>query len=180
MAKIKGFRISVDAGHCAKGADTSAVGIGYEYKMNVEVKNLVIQKLRALGAIVQDCSIASSSSMDQSLAGRVAISNKFGAKLHICIHHNSFATPDGEGAEVLYVSPSGKLFAEAIQEEFVKLGFKNRGAKCDKELYVLNHTNAVAVLTEGCFISSPKDMKRYSAEKEATAIVNGVLKTISK
>jgi N-acetylmuramoyl-L-alanine amidase len=177
---IKGYRISVDAGHCKDGTtDGGAVGIGNEHKMNVEVKNLVVKKLQALGAIVKDCSLENCNTLNQSLAYRCNQSNAFKAQLHICIHHNCFNSK-AHGAEIEYVSEKGKLFADSIQDEFSKLGYTNRGIQKRNNLYVLNHTNAVAVLTECGFVDNKGDMKLYNSEKEASAIVNGVVAILGK
>jgi N-acetylmuramoyl-L-alanine amidase len=177
---IKGYKISVDAGHTKDGTkDSGAVGIGNEHKMNIEVKNFVIKKLQALGATVNDCSLENCNSLIQSLAYRTDTSNTFKAQLHICIHHNAF-NGQGHGSEVEYVSTRGKIFADAVQKEFVKLGFKDRGVQERDNLYVLNKTNAVCVLTEACFVDNKADMLLYNAEKEAQAIVNGIVNVIGK
>jgi N-acetylmuramoyl-L-alanine amidase len=178
---IKGYRISVDAGHTKDNSkDSGAVGIKNEHKMNIEVKNLVIKKLEALGAIVKDCSLENCRTLIESLAYRVNQSNNFKAQLHLCIHHNCFDDPKAQGVEVEYKSVNGKAFAEAIQKEFVKLGYSNRLVQKRDNLYVLNKTNAVCVLTECGFVSNAADMKLYSAEKESQAIVDGILQIIDK
>ena len=172
---VKNIRISVDAGHTHTGSDAGATGIGNEYNMNVQVKELVMKKLRALGAIVVDCSIANCSTMIESLKHRADTSNAFKAQIHICIHHNAFNCK-AHGAEVEYLSEKGKKLALAIQSEFVKLKYTNRGVQKRDNLYILKHTNAVCVLTECGFVDNAGDMKLYNAEHEAQAIVNGILK----
>lgn len=176
---IKGMKIAIDAGHTRVGSDTGATGIGNEYNMNVAVKELVIKKLQKVGAIALDCSIANSNTLMGSLKHRADVSNAFNAQMHICIHHNAY-NGKAHGAEVEYLSPKGKLLAEAIQSEFAKLGYKDRGVQKRDNLYILKHTNAVCVLTECCFVDNVGDMKLYSAEKEASAIVAGIIKILGK
>lgn len=172
---IKALRVSVDAGHNC-GQDQGAVGIGNENKMNMAVKNLVVKKLKALGAVVKDCTPSGKLTVMQSLAARCNTSNTFKAHIHLCLHHNCVDSPNVHGAEVEYISANGLKLAQCIQDEFVKLGYANRGPQMRKNLYVLKQTDAIAVLTECGFVGNAGDMKLYNAEKEAFAIVQGLLK----
>lgn len=178
---IKGVKISIDAGHQLPSVDSGAIGINnvIEDKLNREVADLVIQKLTNLGANVLDVTPKTANSLLDSLKQRCDSSNAFGAKVHLCIHHNAF---DGSvhGAETLYVSRQGSKLATAIQSEFVNLGYTNRGIKRRKDLYVLNHTIAIAVITECGFVDSAIDMDLYDCDKESTAIVNGVVYYIAQ
>jgi N-acetylmuramoyl-L-alanine amidase len=179
---IQGFRISVDAGHQFPSVDSGAIGIGnvIEDTLNREVANLVIQKLTTLGANVLDVTPQTAGCLLDSLAQRCDASNAFGAKVHICIHHNAF-DGNAHGAETLYVSKQGSKLATAIQNEIIKLGYINRGIKKRKDLYVLNHTIAiVAVITECGFVDSTIDMSLYDPDKESTSIVNGVVNYIAQ
>ena len=54
------------------------------------------------------------------------------------------------------------------------LGFKNRGVKINKKLYVLNHTKAPAMLIECCFVDDKDDVVLYDYKSIATAIVYGI------
>ena len=53
-------------------------------------------------------------------------------------------------------------------------GWRDRGAKKRTNLYVLNHTRAVAVLIECCFVDSQSDAQKWDADKCARAIVQAV------
>jgi N-acetylmuramoyl-L-alanine amidase len=170
---IEGFKISIDAGHQLPSVDSGAIGINnvIEDTLNREVADLVIQKLSNLGANVLDVTPQTATSLLDSLAQRCNSSNSFGAKIHLCIHHNAF-DGNAHGAETLYVSRQGSKLATAIQSEFAKLGYTNRGIKKRKDLYVLNHTIAIAVITECGFVDSTIDMALYDSDKESTAIFN--------
>lgn len=172
---LKGIKVSVDAGHCATGQDISSNGYINEYAHNIVVKNLVIQKLQSLGALVKDCSLVSSNKLIRSLEYRVNTSNSFGAKVHLCIHANCFDNPAAHGAEVEYYSNEGAKLAQCIQNEFVKLGYTDRKIQKRDNLYILKYTNAVCVLTEGFFVSNKADCSKYNAVKEADAIVKGLV-----
>ena len=54
------------------------------------------------------------------------------------------------------------------------LGFKNRGVKINKKLYVLNHTKAPAMLIECCFVDDKDDVALYDFKSMASAIVYGI------
>lgn len=59
-----------------------------------------------------------------------------------------------------------------------KLGFKDRGVKERKDLYVLHRTNSPAMLIECCFVDDKDDVKLYDAKKMAQAIVTGILSSV--
>lgn len=71
------------------------------------------------------------------------------------------------------ISPRGRSIAQSVLSKIVDLGFRNRGVK-NKGFYVLRNTKAPAILIEGCFIDSQRDMNLFNAEKMATAIVKGL------
>lgn len=178
---IKGCKISVDAGHTKDNTpDAGAVGVKNEYAMNVQVKELVIKKLRNLGALVMDCSVIDvrvdnpKEYLNKSLSHRTNTSNAFNANIHICIHHNCF-NGNAHGAEVEYVSYKGSKLAQCIQNQFVKLGYTDRKIQKRNNLFVLNQTKAVCVLTECGFVDSKSDMLLYDPEKESQAIVDGIV-----
>lgn len=77
-----------------------------------------------------------------------------------------------------------KALAENVQTELIGVtGAKNRGVKTTSSLYVLKNTTASAVLIECGFISNNNESKKLFAakyqDKIASAIVNGVYKTLS-
>ena len=56
-----------------------------------------------------------------------------------------------------------------------KLGFKDRGVKERKDLYVLHRTISPAMLIECCFVDDKDDVELYDYKKMAAAIVKGIL-----
>ncbi|MBR1781097.1 MAG: N-acetylmuramoyl-L-alanine amidase, partial [Oscillospiraceae bacterium] len=54
------------------------------------------------------------------------------------------------------------------------LGFRNRGLKTRKDLYVLKYTKAPALIVECCFADDADDVKLYDPDKMARAIVKGI------
>jgi len=155
-----------------------AIGLRKEDEMVNEVSYLVIEKLRELGHEVIDCTPSRNDfknihSTTDSLRLRCERANEANVDIVASMHFNYY-NGKSHGCEVFYVSNNGKKIAKPIQDELHKLGFYNRGVKLHKKLYVLNHTNEPAILIEGCFCDSEKDMAIFDAEKMSNAIVKGL------
>lgn len=174
--------INVHAGHNPDGKIAcGAIGLIKESTEARKVKNLVISKLQALGHTVYDCTVDNGKSQSDILQQIVKKCNAHKADLDVSIHFNSGANDragngKSTGAEVLvYDSKSkAKAYAENIVNSIVALGFKNRGVKYRSDLYVLRKCTALALLVECCFVDDADDVKLYSAESMASAIVKGI------
>lgn len=166
-------KFGIDIGHNCP-PDTGAEGLRVEDSMTLDVGKRVMAKLRALGHEVIDCTPRKAPSVRESLRLRCEKANSNNVNVFVSIHFNSFDQPQANGAEVFAVSPKGRQIAGKVLTEIIKLGFFNRGVKSGSHLYVVNATNAPAILIEPCFVSSPKDMELYDAEKMACAIVAGL------
>jgi len=106
-------------------------------------------------------------------------SNK--ADLDVSIHFNSGARNQSgngitTGTEVYVYSDQTFVNEKAknICNKISSLGFKNRGVKINKDLYVLKNTTAPAVLIECCFVDDKDDVERYNSNEMARAIVEGI------
>ncbi|EQJ83071.1 N-acetylmuramoyl-L-alanine amidase family protein, partial [Clostridioides difficile P48] len=102
--------------------------------------------------------------------------NNGGYDLLIELHLNA-SDGQGKGSEVLYYSNKGLEYATRICN---KLGtvFRNRRAKLDKGLYILNSSKPTAVLIESFFCDNKEDYekaKKLGHEGIAKLIVEGVL-----
>ncbi|HDK7180785.1 TPA: N-acetylmuramoyl-L-alanine amidase [Clostridium botulinum] len=164
---------AIDCGHTLSGSDYGAVGIKAESNLTREVGKRVINKLKAMGNTVVDCTLDSCSSLSQSLGYRVNKANNYNLDLFVSIHFNCF-NGSAHGTEVF--TYGGKSFTEAnrVLSNLSSLGFTNRGIKDGSNLYVLRHTKAKAMLIEVCFCDNKTDMNIYMAEKCANAIVEGI------
>lgn len=133
----------------------------------------VISKLRALGHTVYDCTDDSGRTQGQNLANIVRKCNSTEVDLNVSIHFNAGG---GAGTEVLVYSDTGEAagYAVKICAAISWLGYRNRGVKERKSLYVLRHTTAPALLVECCFVDSAADKALYDADKMASAIVAGI------
>lgn len=133
----------------------------------------VIAKLKALGHTVYDCTDDSGRTQGQNLANIVHACNARDVDLNVSIHFNAGG---GTGTEALVYSDTGAAagYAVKICAAISELGYRNRGVKERKNLYVLRRTTAPALLVECCFVDSAEDKALYDADKMASAIVAGI------
>lgn len=168
--------IGIDKGHSTwDKSPCGAVGLLNESKENRPVGDKVIQKLRALGHTVIDCSCNSASNVDEQLAAIVKKANAQKLDLFLSLHLNAGG---GTGAEIYTTNTSGaKEEAKRLIETYCnRTDFKNRGHKY-AEFYVLRHTVAPAMLIEMAFVDTEADYKKWNdlgAELIANAIVEGI------
>jgi N-acetylmuramoyl-L-alanine amidase len=169
-------KYAIDEGHLLNGFDTGAVGIGNEGLMNRQVGEIVIAELQALGHEVINVTPISAISLQDSLQQRVDKANNSNVDLYVALHENAGG---GQGTEI-WAGGSQKSIdvAHNVLDAIVATGFNNRGVKIQgqgyEHLYVLNNTNAPAILVEGCFVDSASDMSKWNAKVEAEAIVKGI------
>ncbi|MDZ8055459.1 MAG: N-acetylmuramoyl-L-alanine amidase [Aulosira sp. ZfuVER01] len=166
------MKFGVDIGHNCP-PDTGARGLKFEDNLTLDVGNRVISKLQALGHQVIPCKPNSASTVTQSLAQRCDKANANRVDVYVSIHFNSF-NGQANGTEVFAGSETSTKIAKPVLDEIVKLGFFNRGVKSGSHLYVLRNTNMPAILVEGCFLDSQKDMNLFNPEALANAIVKGL------
>lgn len=176
------MRINIHAGHNPDGkVGCGAVGLIKESTEARKVTFEVINLLRNMGHTAYDCTVDNGTSQNDVLSKIVAKCNKHDVDLDVSIHFNSGRddkTGDGNigGTEVYVYSENSKSkpAAERVCESIAQLGFKNRGVKTSKSLYVLNHTSAPAMLIECCFVDDKDDKKLYNYKTMAKAIVEGL------
>ena len=174
--------INVHAGHNPDGkVACGAIGIIRESTEARNVKNEVIRQLKGLGHTVYDCTVENGTSANNVLCNIVGKCNAHAADLDVSIHFNAGAkdmSGNGRttGVEAYIYSDNSKAkpFAEKIVKAIAALGFKNRGVKINKKLYVLNHTKAPAMLIECCFVDDKDDVALYDFKIMASAIVYGI------
>ena len=103
----------------------------------------------------------------------VKSSNNCGAELFLPIHCNASAAHTGYGVECWTYKCNKHEAAKRICSNMEKPGFRNRGIKDGRNLYVVKNTTAKAILIELFFLDNYTDRKRYlelGADKIATAI----------
>lgn len=169
------MKIGINCGHTIEGKGTGAVGYIVE---SVETRNVgykVIEKLKALGHTVVDCTINKASSSNAYLSRAVELANNTTLDVFVSIHFNAGG---GRGVEVY--TYEGRQYADAVAvcENIEKLGFRNRGVKAGTGFYVIRKTKAKSMLIEVCFVDTKSDVDLYKevgVEAIAQAIVEGIL-----
>lgn len=172
------MRINIHAGH--NFHTPGASGIFSETEEDRKVKNLVIEKLRAGGHTVYDCTDEEGMTEKANLANIVNKCNQHTVDYDVSIHFNSF-NQQAYGVEVLVYAfgSAAESAAQRVADRIGELGYTKRagGVKERPGLYVLKHTSNPAMLVECCFCDSEKDAAMYSAESMANAIVAGITGT---
>lgn len=174
------------AGHNPAGkVACGAVGLLNESVENRKINKEIIRLLKLNGHTVYDCTVSNGTSQRDVLKKIVAKCNKHDVSYDFSHHLNSGRNDkkgDGSigGFEVL-VTDTGKgkgAIAERMRKNMKELGFKDRGTKIRKDLYVLNQTNAPAILTEICFVDDKDDYNLYKKvghKAIAEALVKAIL-----
>ena len=152
-----------------------ASGCFSEVEEDRKVKDLVIGKLRSLGHTVYDCTDEVGETQSQNLSNIVAKCNAHNVDIDLSIHFNAF-NGSASGTEAYTYDNLGSAYktATALVNAISELGFKNRGAKVNKNYYVVRCTKAPAILLECCFCDNTEDAGKYNAESMANAIVKGL------
>ncbi|MGB3761274.1 MAG: N-acetylmuramoyl-L-alanine amidase [Rivularia sp. (in: cyanobacteria)] len=165
----------IDIGHnCFP--DTGAVGLKSEDYLTKEIGSRVIERLIALGHRCVSSLPSNVTSVNDSLRQRVQIANNNNVDVVVSIHFNASKGGRGRGTETYYISRSGRKFAKSVNNELVKLGFRNRGSK-HGSWYLLRNTKAPAILIEVAFCDNASDMDlvdKVGLDAIANAIVCGL------
>ena len=72
-----------------------------------------------------------------------------------------------------------EMLARLIQEEYIKLGYYNRGVR-RQPLKVLYATDMPSVLTEIGFMSNPEELKYITSEKGQNAIAGAIFRAVKQ
>jgi N-acetylmuramoyl-L-alanine amidase len=170
---IKINTLAIDIGHNVK-YDVGAVAIKREDDLNRLVGEELISRCRNAGINVVNCTPADCVSLNDSLTKRVEVANNSRADFYISIHHN--ACPGGEGAEALCITGGeSERVGKIILNEIGKLGFRNRGIKDRRNLFVINNTVMPALIIECAFCDSQRDMANYDCVKMSNSIFKGII-----
>ena len=156
------MKILICAGHTLKGKGTGATGYINESEENRSLSNIVVKYLKLAGHTVDYYEI---NEANDYLQKQVEKANSKDYDLVVQIHFNAYKnTTDEMGTEVLYLSDSGKVWAEKINAKLSTV-FKNRGVKKRTDLFWLNKTSSISCLIEVCFVDSKADTDKYLANK---------------
>ncbi|MCL2753003.1 MAG: N-acetylmuramoyl-L-alanine amidase [Defluviitaleaceae bacterium] len=172
-------KIAVFAGH--GGSDPGAVsGNLREKDLNLAVSNAVTAILRSWGYVVMN---NRTTDVDRSITRDAQMANDNRVDAVVEIHQNSNPGAPANGSEVFYSikdTGRGRRLAQAILNQLVALGFRDRGVKTQinaggqDAFAILRLTQMPAVLVECAFINSPIDMAIFDTNRVAAAIAQGI------
>lgn len=179
--KIKNKVIVIDAGH--GGADTGAMrGNTLEKDLTLDIALRVEQILQERG--LKKVVMTRRSDETLSLARRVEIANEKNADIYISIHINASVKTEIKGIETHYYTEKGYDVAKIIHEELIEnIDTEDRGLFKSK-FYVINHTEAPAVLLELGFISNEYERSKLCSDtrqkESAEAIAEGIINYLTE
>ena len=172
------MRISVNAGHTKSGAGSGAIYKGFnESEIVRDVANALIKKLKEDGHTVHNSTVNKATSQREYLKEACRLANNSGAELFVSIHCNASASRKGYGVECWTWKGNKLQQAVNICENMAALGFRNRGIKDGRGLYVVKNTKAKAILVELFFLDNYTDRKLYlelGADRIAEAIATAL------
>lgn len=167
------MKICINGGHYP-GLDSGAVGATglQEAEVAKQISERVVDILREVGynaLFIQK----------NELYEITELSNDFCADLFVSIHCNAAENRSAQGTETFYGSNEGAKLAQCIQSQIVdNIGTVDRGIKDGSHLYVIKHTDCIAVLTELAFISNEVDECMLSDKNKqdelARALARGI------
>lgn len=176
-------KVFLGVGH--GGKDSGAIGNGFSEKnLNLSIALACNEVLTRHGVTVM---MSRTKDEDDSISDEIRECNNFKPDLAIDIHNNAGG---GDGAEVFHshIGGKGKVLAENILTEIVKVGQNSRGIKTrvnssGKDYYAfIRETTAPAVIVECAFIDNPQDIQIVDNHdkqvKMGTAIAKGILRTL--
>lgn len=176
-------KVFLGVGH--GGKDPGAIGNGFhEADLNLSIALACQAELVRHGVTV---GMSRTKDENDDLNEEIRECNAFAPDLALDIHNNAGG---GDGAEAYYHhgGGTGKILAENILAEIVKIGQNSRGAKIRKNANGddwygwIRLTNAPAVIVECAFVDNAKDIQSIdtAAEQKAMgiALAKGILKTL--
>ena len=176
-------KVFLGVGH--GGTDSGAIGNGFKEKdLNLSIALACNDILVKHGVVV-----IMSRTVDENdtITDEIKECNNFKPDLAVDIHNNAGG---GDGAECFYhhSGGNGKILAENILNEIVKIGQNSRGIKTrvnssGKDYYAfIRETSAPAVIIECAFMDNSTDIQILNTKDKqvvmGTAIAKGILKTL--
>lgn len=181
--------IVIDPGH--GGEDPGKVGVNdiLEKDINLQIAMKVRDLLEEVGVEVvmtrEDDKVPERKKED--LGNRVELINKTSPTLALCIHQNSYTTPDVYGAQVFYHTKTEEAVdvATLVQESMRTIDPSNkREIKKNDTYYMLKFSEAPTIIVECGFLTNPTESQKLITEEYqneiAFAICEGIVKWLDK
>lgn len=172
------MRYSIHAGHNPDGLVAS--GAARYMKESVENRRIVNYIMSHIDEKeknnICDVTVNDGKSQKDILQRLCQRMNSAMSEINISIHLNAGG---GTGVECWTYGESDEagILAKEICKKISALGFRNRGVKQSKSLYILRHTVQPTIIVEVCFVDSERDYETYMRigyEKVAEAIMEAL------
>ena len=175
-------KVYIGVGH--GGSDPGAVKYLVEKDIDLQMAKGCSDYLKEHGV---DVLISRTGDIDSSINEKTTMCNHWGADLALDIHNNAGG---GEGFEVWHSvnGGKGKVLAQNIEKEVVKIGQKSRGLKTKKNAYgsdyfgFIRQTKCPAIICEGVFVDNKADAAKADTEEKCRAFgvayAKGILATL--
>ncbi len=179
--KVKNKVIVIDPGH--GGLDTGASrGNVLEKDLTLDIALKLRECLRDMG--FKNIIMTRSTDKTLTLDERVQIANNNNADIFVSVHINASVKTEINGIETHYYSDNGYKVAKVIHKELMEnVNATDRGLFKSK-FYVINHTEAPAVLLELGFISNEQERSSLKSDKRqmgsAQAIADGIVNYLTE
>lgn len=172
------YKVVIDPGHGGTDVGATRAGI-YEKNITLSIAKMVEKNLASKGV---QTTMTMEKDKTLSLQERCDISNETRPDVFVSIHVNSSVNDAIYGVETHWWKQDSVEYAEIVhshlEKNFNKWKTKDRGL-FKSQFYVINHTEAPAILVEIGFISNAEEREAIITEKRqseiAKAISNGVM-----
>lgn len=167
------YKVVIDAGHGGSDVGANRNGI-YEKNITLAIaklveKNLNNKNVKTTMTLEKDKTV--------SLQERCDISNETKPDLFVSIHVNSSVNNAIYGVETHWWKEDSKVYANTVHahlaKNFEKWKTKDRGL-FRSQFYVINHTEAPAILVEIGFISNENEREAIVTQKRQTEIAKAI------
>lgn len=184
------MKILIDAGHNFSGGDTGSQGNGLrEQDVTFEVAQILGASLNKNGIEVvytrptKETNIGKD--VSSSINGRIKIANENKVNLVISLHCDSNKDSEPKGAHICVYKKGNEAtkLAEKIIPNLLSLNLTGRSEtiKERRDLGILKHTAAPAILIEMGFITNPDNADIFKNKKDllAAAIAKGIFEYLN-
>lgn len=174
------MKLTIHAGHNPDGkVACGAVGFLKESTCAREIVNHLLAVFSESTNRITNVTIDNGVSATDVLQKLVYLMNSEKRDMNISIHLNAASDASAQGVECYYYEGNGttrKAAEEICKSLAERMGYKNRGAKPNKTLYVIRKTTDPTILIECGFVTNREDCERYDAKKIAESIYDGLRK----
>lgn len=183
--------VMLDPGHGGYDPGTITSQGVYEKEINLEIAQKVKEMLGPSGIEVFLTREEDIDHVPEGVKGkktkkqvdlnrRIEMAIKVQADVFVSLHVNATESGQQSGAETFYhyQSKAGKILAEFIQQELIKIPGMNRRIAKPGDFYIIKNSSMPAVIVEVGYLSSPKERKKlqqaWYQEQLSRAIAKGI------